>query len=246
MKPITTTSARPQIAATFALNTGTVRRPELRVSHGGLVGQRGFTLIELLTVIAVISLLASWCLTALTQAQAHARRAACLSQLHQIGAAMHGYAAENGNQLPWEKTAASSLEPDQLDCFAYWLALSNELSSAKILRCAGDRRCQAPDSFGELVPADVSYTLCEQSRGVLSQSIVCTDRFLADYWITEADLPQAGWAPSPNTGHGSSTGNVLCADGSARTLNDAGLRQALRLHLSACSTIAVEFLRSGL
>lgn len=54
----------------------------------------GFTLIEILVVVAIIALLVAILLPSLARARAQARNTQCLSNLHQLGTAMHTYAAQ--------------------------------------------------------------------------------------------------------------------------------------------------------
>lgn len=60
----------------------------------------GFTLIELLVVVAIIALLIAILLPSLTKAREQSKRAACMSNLHQIAAAIHIYAGQNRDAIP--------------------------------------------------------------------------------------------------------------------------------------------------
>jgi prepilin-type N-terminal cleavage/methylation domain-containing protein len=61
----------------------------------------GFTLIELLVVIAILAILAALLLPSLALAREKGRQAACISNLRQIGLAIHAYASDNDGKMPY-------------------------------------------------------------------------------------------------------------------------------------------------
>ncbi len=71
-----------------------LRKPDLGLSRCGLPATKaGFTLIELLVIISIIGLLMAIILPAVQAARKSARRAQCVSNLRQIGIALHDYEA---------------------------------------------------------------------------------------------------------------------------------------------------------
>jgi len=60
-----------------------------------------FTLVELLVVVSVMALLIGLLLPALAQARHYARRVTCSSNLHQVGVAIHIYAEDFQDTIPF-------------------------------------------------------------------------------------------------------------------------------------------------
>jgi len=61
--------------------------------------KRGFTLVEVLVAIGVIATLIGIAVPAIGRAREHAKRAKCLSNLHQVGVALTAYASANRGYL---------------------------------------------------------------------------------------------------------------------------------------------------
>ncbi|AHF93782.1 N-terminal cleavage protein [Opitutaceae bacterium TAV5] len=75
-------------------------QPRPRTMHDRSPARSAFTLIELLTVIAIIGILAAIIIPAVSAVRSKARAITCVSNMRQIGAAISGYAADNGDKLP--------------------------------------------------------------------------------------------------------------------------------------------------
>jgi prepilin-type N-terminal cleavage/methylation domain-containing protein/prepilin-type processing-associated H-X9-DG protein len=136
---------------------------------------RAFTLIELLVVIAIIALLAALLLPVLATAKARAQKTACISNLRQVGIAIHVYAPDYVGKIPYGPKAAAFTSP--LDLYpstgaptslislgtgapvALGLMLSQQLSrTPKVLFCPGSD--QPFDADAQLRNVGTSQAQC--------------------------------------------------------------------------------------
>lgn len=69
-------------------------------TRSGVPSRGGFTLVEMLVVLAVIGVLASLLLPAVSRAKRRATNTVCLSQLRQLGIATRLYADDHEERLP--------------------------------------------------------------------------------------------------------------------------------------------------
>ncbi|MHC4240804.1 MAG: type II secretion system protein [Planctomycetota bacterium] len=82
-------------------------------------GSRGFTLIELLVVIAIIAVLMAILMPALNRVKEQGKRAACLSNVKQMGLAWIMYADDNDSRIVNGNTSTGGHNKDGT-CWVYW------------------------------------------------------------------------------------------------------------------------------
>lgn len=79
--------------------------------------RKAFTAIEMLVIVAVLAMLVSLLVPSISAARAHARRASCMTQMHNIHAAMSAYGLDNKSRQP---PFAFSGIPGNLPLSGHW------------------------------------------------------------------------------------------------------------------------------
>ena|SRR5882672_902197 len=201
-------------------------------SKSGLPKNWAFTFIGLLMIIAVIAILAAMLLPALSQAKGRAQRINCVNNLKQVGLGFRVWALDNGDSNPMGVPTNKHGTAEWVEggnAFRHFQALSNELSTPKILACPSDVRQAAPD-FKRLKNENVSYFVGLDARETLPQMFLSGDRNITNGLAPKRSILEltpnqpAGWTEAM---HGR-MGNIGLADGSVQQFTTTRLRDAIR------------------
>jgi prepilin-type processing-associated H-X9-DG protein len=226
----------------------------MKSSHNAANRHRAFTRAELLAVLSALGLLATVALPALSVTRGHSERILCLSNLRQIGRAVHLWGNERGDGYPvWTDWSAGGLynapapfNSLKQNIYFHFLWMTNELPSPRILACPADPLVKAATDFSRSLQGGfdnpafrnnaVSYTLVTDSFTELPNSILCSDRNVRSNGLSNCSAgytsiasiyrtpADTAWLPAI---HGE-PGNILFFDGRAQAVSKIELDRAFQ------------------
>jgi competence protein ComGC len=193
---------------------------------------RAFTLVELIVIVAVAVLLLLMVVPAISRQKDRSHRITCANNLKQIGMAFKTFGLDSNDQFPMyvEAKHGGSLEALSTgEVFRHFLAISNELSTPKILVCPADTRPPASNFFG-LANANLSYFIGMDANDSTPAMFLTGDRNLTNGTVLPPDHILIVTSNNPvNWNHELHRfmGNVGLSDGSVQGFTRSKLNEAL-------------------
>ncbi|MEY2410200.1 MAG: hypothetical protein QOF48_2870 [Verrucomicrobiota bacterium] len=192
-----------------------------------------FSRLELVVLIAMMALLTALLVRgqAITDNRPLRDRIGCVSNLKQIGLAFRMWSNDHDDKFPMQFGANKEGSQEaiaQEEPWRHYVALSNELTSPKVLACPADTRVRATN-FLSLSLSNVSYFVGLDADETLPQSLLSGDRNVTNGVAPKKtvldlpDQPAAGWTEQIHR----ERGNLGLADGSAQQTTTPALRRQI-------------------
>jgi competence protein ComGC len=195
---------------------------------------KAFTVIELVTLVGITLLLSCVLLPSLAYQRHHAKVEACFENLKQVGVAFRTWAIDQTDQPSTgvSVTSGGTLElAGTGQAFVHLWAMSNELSSPKILVCPSDQMKTIASNFNcGFSDSNVSYFVSPDARDVYPQMFLTGDRNVASnnkplqpsVFVWTSNRSVLSWTKAIHN----ACGNVGLADGSVHHFDSEKLAAA--------------------
>ena len=204
----------------------------------------GFTLVELLVIIAVVLVIVLLAVPVNRKDKAKADRIKCVNNLKNVGLSFRIFATDNGDRYPMSlstKQGGSLDYADSPEAFRHFQAMSNELSTPRILICPNDDR-EAASRWESLRNENISYFVGLQATQTAPHLLLAGDRNLTTNGIRVrsgiielSTNAVVGWSRELHDGQG----NIVLGDGSVQQVNARRLQDQVATSGLATTRLAV-------
>jgi hypothetical protein len=206
---------------------------------------RAFTRTELLVTVACLALFAAILLPAFEKEKAKAIRIACISRLKNVGISFRIWSTDSTDRLPMQVSVTNGGTMEWTtngSVVPHFLAISNGLSTPKILICPADRTRRAAATFSSsLTETNISYFLNLDAREDFPSAVMSGDRNLTNIpsagsrWVNITTNSTIGW----NKEMHSEAGNVVRGDGSASQFTNGSARAVIEVPDGTTNRLAI-------
>ncbi len=193
----------------------------------------GFNYIDLLIVVVTVLLFITVALPWLSRPRSYpkSRRITCVSNLKQVGLAFRIWANDNEGKFPMavSTTTNGTMELNESgQVFRHFLAMTNEMSTPKILVCPEDtKRKRAESWIGFSGNNNLSYFVGLEADETKPQTILSGDRNITGGVLTNGNLMlcRSNTVLTWTTAIHNQNGDVALGDGSVQQVSDMALQE---------------------
>jgi len=209
--------------------------------------QSGFTLLEVLGILSIVFVLALFMLPRMARAKCKCGLR-CINNLKQVSLSFKQWSLDNNDRFPWQVSTNDGGAKEWIgsgSVWQYFLVMSNELNTPKVLICPQDPVTQRwvanSFTFDPNIPGqspftnnnNVSYFVGVDAMNVQPAMFLTGDANLTLHGkpvkpgllLLRTNNPVAWTEVLPHHGQGA---NIALVDGSVTSCADAGLRQLLK------------------
>jgi prepilin-type processing-associated H-X9-DG protein len=192
----------------------------------------GLTLLELIAIITILVVLIGLLLPALSTGKG-SKRSPCVNHLKCLGLAARIFATDNEERFPWQvsrnKGGSQEYRDTPNSAFRHFLAMSNELSTPKLLLCPEDKK-RIEAIHWSISNQNISYFLGLDAKKSAPQVLLSGDRNLmtngvpvgSGLHVLTTNL-KVGWTAQTHN----NSGTVLFGDGHVDVLSNNRLQEKL-------------------
>jgi type II secretory pathway pseudopilin PulG len=191
----------------------------------------GFTIVEVLALLVAIIALVAVFIRPAGRNRPAASRIKCVNNLKNFGLAARIYATDHNNQFPGAFLPTNTEDRSRLKAADYFLMITNELSTPKIVLCPSDKGRVLTDNWRRLSNANISYFIsltADETQPMVylagDRNLTANGQPLPTGLHTVTTNQQLGWSKEIHV----EKGQIAISDGSVQMFNGDRLNRGFR------------------